>query len=323
MKILITGTAGFIGFSLAKKLLTNNKLKIYGFDNLNNYYDINLKKKRLSILKKYKNYTHFKVNIQSSRIEKIFNKFRFDVVVNLAAQAGVRYSMTNPKAYIQTNQNGFFNIIENSKKYDVKKFLYASSSSVYGRSKKQPSKESQNVDFPESLYAATKKSNELVAYYYSKNFNLNTIGLRFFTVYGPWGRPDMALFKFTRNILENRSINVFNYGKHFRDFTYIDDVTECVKKIILSKNKKKNPMYEVLNIGNNKPVYLMDFIKEVEKNICKKAKIKFLPLQKGDVIKTYANINLAKKNYGYNPKIKIQKGVKLFIDWYKNFYAKH
>ncbi len=323
MKILITGTAGFIGFSLAKKLLTNNKLKIYGFDNLNNYYDINLKKKRLSILKKYKNYTHFKVNIQSSRIEKIFNKFRFDVVVNLAAQAGVRYSMTNPKAYIQTNQNGFFNIIENSKKYDVKKFLYASSSSVYGRSKKQPSKESQNVDFPESLYAATKKSNELVAYYYSKNFNFNTIGLRFFTVYGPWGRPDMALFKFTRNILENRSINVFNYGKHFRDFTYIDDVTECVKKIILSKNRKKNPMYEVLNIGNNKPVYLMDFIKEVEKNICKKAKIKFLPLQKGDVIKTYANINLAKKNYGYNPKIKIQKGVKLFIDWYKNFYAKH
>ena len=323
MKILITGTAGFIGFSLAKKLLTNNKLKIYGFDNLNNYYDVNLKKKRLSILKKYKNYTHFKVNIQSSRIEKIFNKFRFDVVVNLAAQAGVRYSMTNPKAYIQTNQNGFFNIIENSKKYDVKKFLYASSSSVYGRSKKQPSKESQNVDFPESLYAATKKSNELVAYYYSKNFNFNTIGLRFFTVYGPWGRPDMALFKFTRNILENRSINVFNYGKHFRDFTYIDDVTECVKKIILSKNRKKNPMYEVLNIGNNKPVYLMDFIKEVEKNICKKAKIKFLPLQKGDVIKTYANINLAKKNYGYNPKIKIQKGVKLFIDWYKNFYAKH
>tara|TARA_B100001057_G_scaffold341728_1_gene342593 strand:- start:665 stop:1636 length:972 start_codon:yes stop_codon:yes gene_type:complete len=323
LKILITGTAGFIGFSLAKKLLTNNKLKIYGFDNLNNYYDVNLKKKRLSILKKYKNYTHFKVNIQSSRIEKIFNKFRFDVVVNLAAQAGVRYSMTNPKAYIQTNQNGFFNIIENSKKYDVKKFLYASSSSVYGRSKKQPSKESQNVDFPESLYAATKKSNELVAYYYSKNFNFNTIGLRFFTVYGPWGRPDMALFKFTRNILENRSINVFNYGKHFRDFTYIDDVTECVKKIILSKNRKKNPMYEVLNIGNNKPVYLMDFIKEVEKNICKKAKIKFLPLQKGDVIKTYANINLAKKNYGYNPKIKIQKGVKLFIDWYKNFYAKH
>lgn len=323
MKILITGTAGFIGFSLAQKLLDNYKIiNIYGIDNLNNYYDVNLKKKRLAILKKYKNYRHFKVDIQSSKIEKIFTKFRFDVVVHLAAQAGVRYSMTNPKAYIEANQIGFFNIIENSKKHKVKKFLYASSSSVYGRSKKQPSKESQNVDFPESLYAATKKSNELVAYYYSKNFNLNTIGLRFFTVYGPWGRPDMALFKFTRNILENRSINVFNYGKHFRDFTYIDDVTECVKSIILFKNRKRNALYEVLNIGNNKPVYLMHFIKEVEKNLHKKAKIRFLPLQKGDVIKTYANINLAKKKYSYKPKTKIQTGVKLFIDWYKNFYAK-
>ncbi len=317
-KILITGSAGFIGFHLSLKLL-KNRFRVIGIDNYNSYYDVNLKKARNSILKKYKNYSFKKVDIRNYKsLEKIFKKNKIDIVINLAAQAGVRYSLVNPKSYIENNIVGFFNMIENTKNYKIKKFVYASTSSIYGMQKKFPFKENFNTDRPIQLYAATKKSNEVIAASYNHLFKINTIGLRFFTVYGPWGRPDMALSYFTKNIIKGKPIRIFNMGKHERDFTYIDDIVNGILKITL--RKKNNSKNEILNIGNGKKVSLLRYIDLIEKYLNKKAKKKYLPLQKGDVVKTHSNISLIKKNYNYKPVTSVEFGVKNFIKWYKSYY---
>tara|TARA_X000000950_G_C13910416_1_gene658768 strand:+ start:1739 stop:2725 length:987 start_codon:yes stop_codon:yes gene_type:complete len=325
-KILITGTAGFIGSEVTKIFLKSKKIKICGVDNLNSYYDKKLKLKRLKQFHNDKNYIHFTESIENKKkIDKIFKKFKPNIVINLAAQAGVRYAMKNPYAYKKSNLDGFINLMELCKKYSIKYFFYASSSSVYGQCKKFPLKEKYNTDNPISLYAATKKSNEIVANSYSHLYGIYTCGLRFFTVYGPWGRPDMALFKFTKHILENKAIEVFNYGKHKRDFTYIDDIVTGVFKIITNRVSNKNfkKKSEIYNLGNGRPQNLMKFIRVIEEELGKKAIIKFKELQPGDVPETFADINLAKKNFNYKPKINIEIGVKNFISWYKKFYAKN
>lgn len=321
MKILITGSAGFIGFHISKLFLQKGHY-VYGIDSLNRYYDVKLKKARNKILLNFNKYKFKKININSTKkISYLFKKNKFDLVIHLAAQAGVRYSLKNPRAYIDSNLNGFFNIIENIKKNNIKKFIYASSSSIYGNSNKPIFKESDNATFPIQLYAATKRSNELIAHAYSSLYKINTIGLRFFTVYGPWGRPDMSLFLFTKKILNNKKIDVFNYGKHFRDFTFIDDV---VKGIYLcsvngfSKVKKKN--YEIFNIASGRPVKLTKLIEIIEDKLKLKGNKNFLKIQKGDVVKTYGSIRKIKSELGYNPKTSIYQGVSKFIDWYKKFY---
>ena len=317
-KILITGVAGFIGFHLAQKLLKKN-FKIVGIDNLNPYYDIGLKKNRNKILKKNKNYLFKNIDIKNFKsVENIFKKNNFSIVVNLAAQAGVRYSLINPKSYVDNNINGFFNIIENSKKYKIKKFIYASTSSIYGLQKKFPFKESFNTDNPIQLYAATKKSNEVIAASYNHLYKFNTIGLRFFTVYGPWGRPDMALFNFTKNIINGKPINLFNMGVHERDFTYIDDIVNGIEKIIIKKKNSRNN--EILNIGNGKRIPLLRYINLIEKNLKIKAKKKYLPLQKGDVVRTHSDTRLIRKNYNYKSKTSVEHGVRKFVEWYKSYY---
>ena len=317
-KYLITGSAGFIGFHLSKKLLSEG-LTVIGVDNLNNYYDQNLKKNRNKILEKYKNYKFNKIDIKNySKLESIFKKNKFDCIINLAAQAGVRYSLINPKSYIENNVVGFFNVIDLTKKYKVKDIIYASTSSIYGIQSKFPIKENFDTSNPTQLYAATKKSNEVIAASYSKLYNINTIGLRFFTVYGPWGRPDMAPIKFTKNIIQGKSIEVFNRGKHSRDFTFVEDIVDGIFKII--KKKKKVSKNKIYNIGNGKKVSLIEFIKLIEKNLNKKAKKKFLPLQKGDVFKTHSSTKLLKKDYGYVSKTSINNGVKKFINWYLSYY---
>ena len=317
-KYLITGSAGFIGFHLSKKLLSEG-LTVIGVDNLNNYYDQNLKKNRNKILEKYKNYKFNKIDIKNySKLESIFKKNKFDCIINLAAQAGVRYSLINPKSYIENNVVGFFNVIDLTKKYKVKNIIYASTSSIYGIQSKFPIKENFDTSNPTQLYAATKKSNEVIAASYSKLYNINTIGLRFFTVYGPWGRPDMAPIKFTKNIIQGKSIEVFNRGKHSRDFTFVEDIVDGIFKII--KKKKKVSKNKIYNIGNGKKVSLIEFIKLIEKNLNKKAKKKFLPLQKGDVFKTHSSTKLLKKDYGYVSKTSINNGVKKFINWYLSYY---
>ena len=316
--ILVTGAAGFIGYQICKKLLqTNNHL--IGLDNLNNYYDTKLKKNRTNILKKNRNFIFKKIDIRNyNSLDKIFKKYKIDAVIHLAAQAGVRYSLENPKSYISNNINGFFNILDTSKNYRVKKFIYASTSSIYGIQKKYPLKEKFETDNPIQLYAATKKSNEVIAASFSNLYKMKTIGLRFFTVYGPWGRPDMALFKFTKNILKGKPIHVFNYGKHLRDFTYVDDIVEGIFKILISKDKKiSNNVY---NIGCGKKVPLSKYIKLIEKFLQKKSKKKFLPLQKGDVIQTHSDISLIRKDFKYVPKTKVESGIKKFIDWYISYY---
>ncbi len=333
MKILITGSAGFIGFSLSLKLLKKG-LEIFGIDNHNNYYDPNLKEARLSILRKYPNYRHFKIDISEKEpILDLFAQIKPNTVVNLAAQAGVRYSIDNPLAFINSNIKGFLHILEGCRYNNVTNLVYASSSSVYGSNRKIPFKTSDGVDHPLSLYAASKKSNELMAHTYSHLFNIPTTGLRFFTVYGPWGRPDMALFNFTKNILLDKPINVFNYGDHKRDFTYIDDITE-VLSIVINKPAKPNihwdsmnpdpssssAPYRIYNIGNNKPIKLMDYISAIEKKLNKKAIINFLPLQPGDVNTTYADVDDLIKDFNYKPKNDIETGICRFIDWYKEFY---
>ena len=317
-KYLVTGSAGFIGFHLTKKLLTNGSVVI-GVDNMNNYYDQKLKKDRNEILKKNKNYIFKKIDIKNYKaLDNIFKINRFDTVINLAAQAGVRYSLINPKSYIENNIVGFFNVIELVKKYQIKKFIYASTSSIYGIQKKFPIKENFDTSNPTQLYAATKKSNEVIAASYSKLYNLNAIGLRFFTVYGPWGRPDMAPFKFTNNIYNRKTIAVFNKGKHARDFTYVDDIVNGIFKII--KKKKKIISHKIYNIGNGKKVPLMLYIKLIEKNLGIKAKKKYLPLQKGDVISTHSSSKLLKKDFGYVPKTGVEHGVKKLINWYLSYY---
>ncbi len=332
-KIIITGSAGFIGFSLCKRLLDLGE-NIIGLDNHNDYYDPKIKQERVKKLKKYSNYQHYVVDISDKyKLEKIFKFHKPQKVVNLAAQAGVRYSLENPQAYINSNIVGFVNILEACRNYGIKHLVYASTSSVYGSNTNMPFSEHNNTNHPISLYAASKKSNELIAHAYSHLFKLPTTGLRFFTVYGPWGRPDMALFKFTKAILAEKSIDVFNNGKHTRDFTYIDDITEGIVKILKNvatpnknwNSKKPDPAtsnapWRIYNIGNNKPVKLMDYIHALEKSLNKKAKIKFLPLQPGDVQDTYANIKNIKKNLKYKPITSVSVGVNNFVQWYKSYY---
>lgn len=315
--ILITGSAGFIGFHVAKKLLENNN-KIIGIDNFNNYYDPKLKLDRNKILKKYKNYVFYKGDICDLKfVKKVFQKHKIDKICHLAAQAGVRYSLTNPHAYIQANLVGFTNIIDEAKNHKVKDFIYASSSSVYGTNKKTPFAVDDSVDQPASLYAATKKANELIAYTYYHLYQLNCTGLRFFTVYGPYGRPDMALFSFTQNILANKTIEIFNYGKMERDFTYIDDIVAG----IVAALEKAFP-YEIFNLGNHKPAKLNYFVELIEKNLGQKAKKNLKPMQAGDVPKTFADIKHTKEQLNWQAQTTLEEGIAKFILWYKEYYKK-
>ena len=334
MSILVTGAAGFIGFHLCKKLLEKN-FKVIGLDNLNSYYDQDLKRSRIKELNDFSSKNGLVFNfikgdiLNNNQIKEIFednlkSNTKITMVINLAAQAGVRYSIENPSAYIQANIVGFSNIIEESKNYDVDHFIYASSSSVYGGNKKLPFSETDQVDNPVSLYAATKKSNELIAHTYSHLFQLPTVGLRFFTVYGPWGRPDMALFKFINLILKDKSIQVFNHGKMVRDFTYIDDVIEAmyllIKKLIKNKNIQDPAPYKIFNIGNSKPTNLEDYIKAIELNLNKKAKIVYEDMQPGDVKATYANTESLENEIKFKPNTSINFGIKKFISWYISYY---
>ena len=315
---LVTGSAGFIGFHLSLRLLKKG-YRVIGLDNYNKYYDVKLKKDRNKILKKFSNYKFIKIDIKRfKKLESILKNKKIHAIIHLAAQAGVRYSLKNPRSYIDNNILGYFNILEIAKKKKIKKFIYASTSSIYGIQKKFPLKESLNTDNPIQLYAATKKSNEVIATSYSNLYKIDTVGLRFFTVYGPWGRPDMALFKFTKNIIEGKPIEVFNKGRHIRDFTYVDDIVAGIFKIIVSK--KSNFGSKIFNIGNGKKVKLLKYIKLIEKNLKKKAKKRFLKLQKGDVIKTHSDTNLLKKNYNYYPKTEVNYGIKKFIEWYISYF---
>ena len=322
MKFLITGHAGFIGFSLAKLLIKNKKNFVVGIDNFNNYYDIRLKKKRDELLKKnniYKNFKSIKCDLRNSKqLKKIFKNHKFDIVVNLAAQAGVRYSLKKPQEYISSNIVGFFNLIELVKKYKIKKFVYASSSSVYGNSREKYFKESDSVNKPLQIYAASKITNEALAHVYSHLYNLQTIGLRFFTIYGPWGRPDMAIFKFTKNIIANKKIRLYNFGKNYRDFTYIDDVTKCLKKIC--ESKKNDKRHQIFNIGNNKPIQTLKLVNILERLLNKKAKKIYTKRFNEDSIKTSADTKLIKKIFNLKINTKLEDGINNFLVWYKNYF---
>jgi UDP-glucuronate 4-epimerase len=347
MKILVTGTAGFIGFHLAKKLIERGE-DVIGLDSINDYYDIKLKYSRLretgisdnrikdnKFMKSdnFKNYKFIKLNLEDKKnINALFKNEKFDKVCHLAAQAGVRYSLTNPQAYIDSNIQGFMNILEGARQSEIKHLVYASSSSVYGMNEKQPFSTTDNVDHPVSFYAATKKANELMAHTYSHLYGIPTVGLRFFTVYGPWGRPDMAYYLFTKAMIENKTIDIFNNGEMKRDFTYIDDIIEGVIRVIDNpiKIKEWNPQnpdpaaskapYRLYNIGNNSPVKLMDFIETIEKYVGKTAKKNFLPMQPGDVDSTYADVSGLEEDYGFKPRTSIDEGIKQFVDWYKKYY---
>ena len=329
MKILVTGAAGFIGAALSKKLLESG-FHVVGIDNLNDYYSPILKEQRLNLIEQKKGWNFYKISIEDKeKIGEIFLKYKPKVVINLAAQAGVRYSFENPDSYIQSNVVGFLNIIENCRRFEVENFIYASSSSVYGGNKKMPFSEDQQVDHPVSLYAATKKSNELIAHTYSTNFKIPSTGLRFFTVYGAWGRPDMSPMIFTKSILKKEPIEIFNYGQIKRDFTFIDDIVDGIYKVTKKKfikiNKKNDPSesfcpFRILNIGNNNPVPLMRYIKVLESELGVKSKKFFKPLQKGDVKNTNASIKKIKNLYSYNPNTKIEKGIKKFINWYREYF---
>ena len=340
MKILVTGAAGFIGFHLSKALLDNGH-DVYGIDNINNYYDINLKLSRLKELGISSSeamvffqesrsdiyldkFTFVRMDLEAKKeLSKLFEKQKFDVVCNLAAQAGVRYSIDNPDAYIQSNIVGFLNILECCRHNEIKHLLYASSSSVYGANKKVPFFEKDSVDHPISLYAATKKSNELMAHTYSHLYNIPTTGLRFFTVYGPWGRPDMAPILFADAISNNRSINVFNHGNMSRDFTYIDDIVSGIELLLDNPPKRigEDPLYRIFNIGNGNPQSLEDFINAVELNLSRVAEKKYLPMQPGDVPKTWADISKIKE-LGYQSKTTMKDGVSKFILWFQQYYNK-
>ena len=316
MKILVTGSAGFIGFHLSKSLLDDG-YEVLGIDNMNNYYDPNLKHARLEQLELHKNFKFEKVDIADrNSITKSFQSFKPNKVVNLAAQAGVRYSIENPYAYMDSNLVGFLNIIELCRHNHVKGFIYASSSSVYGNNKELPFNVNDRVDKPISLYSATKRSNELIANVYSHLYGLNTTGLRFFTVYGPWGRPDMAIFIFIKKILEDKPIPVFNNGKMKRDFTYIDDIISGVRSAI-DNNYNNN----IFNLGNNKSEELMHLVDIIEHNLGKKAKIQFLPMQTGDIAESFANIDTSIKMLNYKPMINIDVGIKSLVEWYIKYYC--
>ena len=348
-KVLITGTSGFIGFHLANRLV-NEGFDVVGLDSVNDYYDPNLKFNRLkeagfekeTILwnnltqsKSKSNHRFVRMDLQDDKnLEKLFNKERFDVVVNLAAQAGVRYSLKNPKAYIDSNIVGFTHILENCRHHKVQHLVYASSSSVYGLNSKMPLSTQDNVDHPMALYAASKKSNELMAHAYSHLYGFSTTGLRFFTVYGPWGRPDMALFLFTEAILNGKPIKIFNHGKMIRDFTYIDDIIEGIFRVI-NQHPKGDPSwnsekpkpssssapYRIYNIGNNNPINLMDFIAAIEKKLGKTAEKILMPIQAGDVPATYADVSDLVQDFDYQPKTKIDMGINAFVDWYTEYYG--
>ena len=333
MKVLVTGAAGFIGFSLTHRLLKDGH-EVCGLDNLNDYYDVNLKKTRLSIIEKDSRFEFQRMDLADREaIKQLFSTHSFDYVINLAAQAGVRYSIENPGSYIDSNLVGFGNILEGCRHSRVKHLVYASSSSVYGLNTHMPFSVRHNVDHPISLYAASKKANELMAHTYSYLYNLPTTGLRFFTVYGPWGRPDMALFLFTKAILADEPIKVFNNGNMQRDFTYIDDIVEGVVRVMNKvpqadpewSSDAPNPSascvpYKLYNIGNNQPVALMEFVDAIEKAIGKKALKEYLPLQAGDVPATYADVNDLIKDTGFKPSTPIVEGIQNFIDWYKDYY---
>ena len=331
--ILVTGSSGFIGFHLSK-LLLDKGYRVIGIDNMNNYYDPLLKEERLSILLKYDNYKFYKIDIKDkNEIDNIFKTNKITYVINLAAQAGVRYSITNPYEYIDSNLVGFINILEACRNYPIKHLIYASSSSVYGGNKEVPFTTKHNVDHPVSLYAATKKSNELMAHTYSHLYNIPTTGLRFFTVYGPYGRPDMAYFLFTRNIIEGKEIKVFNHGKMERDFTYIGDIVQGIYKLIdfipKSNIKWKEEdidssfaPYKIYNIGNSNPVKLEKFISILENKIGRKAVKVYMDMQAGDVLKTYADVIDLEKDTGFKPNTSLEEGLSKFVDWYKKHYNK-
>lgn len=333
MKVLITGTAGFIGSTLARRLLERGD-EVVGVDNLNDYYDVNLKKARLERLLGYQGFTDERVSIENTQaLEQVFARHQPQRVVNLAAQAGVRYSLVNPHAYISANIQGFMNILEGCRHHKVEHLVYASSSSVYGSNTRMPFSVQDNVDHPVSLYAASKKANELMAHTYSHLYQLPTAGLRFFTVYGPWGRPDMALFIFTKKILAGEPIDVFNYGNHRRDFTYIDDIVEGVIRT-LDKVALPDPNwngddpdpstsqapYRLYNIGSNRPVELLRYIEVLEQCLGKKAEKNLLPLQLGDVPDTYANVDALVQDMNYQPQMPIEEGISRFVDWYLDYY---
>ena len=320
-KILITGHLGFIGFHLAKRLIHEGH-EIMGIDSLNNYYSQKLKKDRGKVLDGINgNYFSKIEDISNEEIIKTLKQFKPDIIVNLAAQAGVRHSLDHPEDYVSNNISSFLNIIKYAKDYGVEKIIYASTSSVYGGNTDFPFSENDRVDNPLQFYAVTKRTNELMANAYNDLYKISFIGLRFFTVYGPWGRPDMSIHKFTNLIINNKPIDVFNYGKHSRDFTYIDDVVEGISLVSLKKNKYLSNSYsEIYNIGGDHPITLNNLIKEIEKNLGKKAKRNLMPLQMGDVKKTISNIKKIKKHYGFSPKTSINEGIKSFIDWYKSYY---
>jgi len=334
MKILVTGAAGFIGFHLSKKLIERGDTVI-GLDNLNTYYDVNLKKSRLDILNQYDNF-EFSLNDIADRdkFNTVFDANQFDVVVNLAAQAGVRYSLTNPHAYMDTNIVGFCNVLEACRHNGVKNLVFASSSSVYGANEKQPFSENDNIDHPLALYAASKKANELMAHSYASLYDLPCTGLRFFTVYGPWGRPDMALFKFTKNIIEEEPIDVYNKGDMIRDFTYVDDIVNGIISTIDSPAKPNvnwsatdpDPAssyapFRIYNIGSSNPVPLNAFIEAIENALGKKAKKNLLPMQDGDVPATFADTSELARDFQYQPKMSIDEGIRNFVDWYREYYS--
>ncbi len=332
MKVLVTGAAGFIGSALSIRLLDRGDM-VFGIDNHNDYYDPKLKEARLARHANHPNYHHFRMDIEDGEaVEVLFKEHQFEIVVNLAAQAGVRYSIENPLAYINTNIVGFGHILEGCRHNNVGHLIYASSSSVYGSNTKMPFSVHDNVDHPMSVYAASKKANELMAHTYSHLYDLPTTGLRFFTVYGPWGRPDMALFKFTRAILAGEKIQVFNHGKHSRDFTYVDDIVEGVVRVLDRAAKSNlhwngdNPdpstslaPWRVYNIGNNNPVELMDYIRALENSLGIKAEKELLPLQPGDVPDTYADVDDLVEEFGYKPLMNVNQGVENFVKWYKEY----
>lgn len=337
MKILVTGAAGFIGFHLVNQLLADEH-EVIGLDNINDYYQVGLKYDRLAESgvaqryigynrqiqsKKHSNYRFIKLNLEDeTNLLKLFGQERFDVVVNLAAQAGVRYSIENPSAYIHSNIVGFANLLEACRHFPVQHLIFASSSSVYGKNEKVPFSTTDNVDHPISLYAATKKSNELMAHTYSHLFDIPVTGLRFFTVYGPWGRPDMAYFLFTEAILKGEPIKVFNQGKMQRDFTYVDDIVDGVIKVLYTKPQKieNKTNYNIYNIGNNSPVPLIEFIEAIENSLGIKAIKEMYPMQAGDVEVTYADISGLKERFDYYPTTSVQEGIDKFVEWYKNYY---
>jgi len=336
MRILVTGAAGFIGFHTAKYFLENGH-EVLGLDNINDYYDPNLKYDRLSILgiegdqaqvfnkitesDKFSKFSFIRLNLEDrENLTKVFENFKFEKVINLAAQAGVRYSIENPNAYIDSNIVGFANLLECCRNFQIKHLIYASSSSVYGQSDKVPFSTEDKLDEPISLYAATKKSNELMAYTYSHLYNFKVTGLRFFTVYGPWGRPDMAMFLFTDATLKGKPINVFNNGDLERDFTYIDDIVKGVYKVVNNNSFRAETNSDIYNIGNNKPIKLLDYITEIENQLGMHAEKRMLPMQPGDVKRTWADVSNLKKDYDYAPDTSLKEGIKEYVDWFKKYY---